>query len=291
MAETAKPNRTLKVAPADAARFLEDQTKANIVMRGWLEPAYYLLGNSRPGSMFYMSQMGGWSIVDYALYFAKNPAPYLRLGYASFLSAWGLMNTGTPESNYGFWYPGKENDGGAGTRFVQDAFGEELGTAVPRGVWYYGGEADLGFGGAVRTAATIVTDDPLFGLVAYGGQIEKKNGAVEVIPRDGLRQRMHVVRGGQAFHLLLDRDGFVSGRPVRIADDLTQVEFLLENRSGDRHESRMKVSGLPPGRYDIVQGEKIQGSITVVAGQENTVNLTAPEKGESLVQIKRTAGK
>jgi len=57
MRETTRPDRTLKVAPADAARFLEDQMKANNVMRGWLEPSYYLLGNSSPVSMFYMSQM------------------------------------------------------------------------------------------------------------------------------------------------------------------------------------------------------------------------------------------
>ena len=28
------------------------------------------------------------------------------------------MNSGTPESNYGFWFPGKENDGAAGWQFM-----------------------------------------------------------------------------------------------------------------------------------------------------------------------------
>ena len=42
--------------------------------------------------------------------FADKPFDWLQLGYASFLSSWCLMNTDTPETNYGHWFPGKEND-------------------------------------------------------------------------------------------------------------------------------------------------------------------------------------
>ena len=35
------------------------------------------------------------------------------MGYASYLSSWALLNSGTPESNYGYWYPGQANDEGA----------------------------------------------------------------------------------------------------------------------------------------------------------------------------------
>ncbi len=112
--------KQLGVAPQKAKEFMEKQMAANIFCRGWPETAYYLLGSDyRAGAgnsytLSYMSQMGGWAVLDYALYHARNPDPYLRLGYASFLSSWALMNSGTPESNYGYWYPGKENDGGAG---------------------------------------------------------------------------------------------------------------------------------------------------------------------------------
>ncbi len=106
-----------------ARRFMETQMAANLFCRGWVEPAYYYLGSDYRGgggntyTLTYMSQMGGWSVLDYGLHFAVDPYPYLRLGYASYLSAWALMNTGTPESNYGYWYPGKANDGGAGGGF------------------------------------------------------------------------------------------------------------------------------------------------------------------------------
>jgi hypothetical protein len=105
------------------AALMQAQLAANIFCRGWLEPAYYYLGSDYRGgggnsfTLTYMSQMGGWSVLDYGLNYAPRADWYLRLGYASYLSAWALMNSGTAESNYGYWYPGKENDGGAGGGF------------------------------------------------------------------------------------------------------------------------------------------------------------------------------
>ncbi|HEY3391284.1 MAG TPA: DUF5695 domain-containing protein, partial [Lacipirellulaceae bacterium] len=123
--------QTLEVAQ----RFLERQIAANLFCRGCIEPAYYLLGSDYRGSggnsytLTYMSQMGGWAVLDYALHFAADPSAHLRLGYASYLSAWALMNTGTPESNYGYWYPGEANDGGAGGGFEPAAGAAVVGFA------------------------------------------------------------------------------------------------------------------------------------------------------------------
>jgi hypothetical protein len=151
---------------------METQMAANLFCRGCLEPAYYLLGSDIRGSggnaytLTYMSQMGGWSVLDYALNFATNRAPYLRLGFASYLSAWALMNSGTPESNYGYWYPGKANDGAAGGGFEPSANGRMwLVPSLPlgRGAWCFASEIDLGYCGALRSAATILADDPLDG--------------------------------------------------------------------------------------------------------------------------------
>lgn len=91
------PQRTLRVTPADTQRFMDEQLICNISTRGWLEPNYWQMGVE--GNMRYMSQMGGWSVLDYALHHAPEPWPYLRLGYASLLSSWALMNTGTAETN------------------------------------------------------------------------------------------------------------------------------------------------------------------------------------------------
>jgi len=157
----------------ESEAFMEKQIQANIAARGWLEPAYYLLGSDYRGGesvrycLSYMSQLGGWAILDYALNYAKDPYPYLRLGYASFLSSWALMNTGTKQTQYGFWYPGADNDGASGWAFSPEKYAPIwLRKENPRGAWSYDGEIDLGYCGALRAAATIVADDPLFGMIA-----------------------------------------------------------------------------------------------------------------------------
>jgi hypothetical protein len=103
----------LGITPAAAREFLDRQMAANLFCRGTIEPAYYYLGSDYRGgggngyTLTYMAQMGGWSVLDYALHYAQqNRDDLLRLGSASILSAWTLVNSGTPESNYGYWYPG-----------------------------------------------------------------------------------------------------------------------------------------------------------------------------------------
>ena len=136
------------------------------------------------------------------------------------------MNTGRPETNYGFWYPGPENDGASGWQFQSAKVGSAWmgssypgGVTVPRGPWRYDGEIDLGYGGALRMAATIVTRDPVFGWFAYGGAMTEREEELEINPRDGLRRRFDVVIPDVALpfpedirrlKLELGRDGFAA---------------------------------------------------------------------------------
>ena len=264
-----------EVDRADFESFMGRQIDANIALRGWLEPSYALLGGDNRGGdssrygLSYMSQLGGWAIVDFALYFAEDPFPYLRLGYASFLSSWCLMNTGTADSNYGYWYPGKENDGASGWAITPEKYsGMWIRQDNGRGSWPYDGEIELGYGAALRTAATIVADDPIFGWIAYGGQLEVSEGGFEVWPHDGLRQRLHIIGRDSRFNLLLERDGFAAGHPVSlhrayseaagVASDIERVSFQLENRSGDQHETAVRFGGFRQGRFDI----RVDGDLT-----------------------------
>ena len=244
---------TLKVKAADVASFMAESIGGNIATRGWLEAAYHELGVQ--GDMRYTAQMGGWAILDYALHYSGDPFPYLRLGYASYLSSWALMSSGTEETNYGYWYPGKENDGAAGSAFIRAAYGSNwAGIQQPRGPWPYSGEIELGYGAALRTAATIVADDPLFGLIAYGGRIKKSGNRIEVQPLDGVRRRFHWIGANTRFHLVLDRDGFAADQPVTVSEDLSEVAFNLENRAPNQaklHTTEMQLSGMPSGSYEI----------------------------------------
>ncbi len=60
---------------------------------------------------------------------------------------------------------------------------------MPRGAWHYSAEEDVGYVGALRTHATVVVNDPVFGDYAYGGILTRAKNSVKVIARDGLRMR------------------------------------------------------------------------------------------------------
>lgn len=252
-----------KVSLEAAKTFMDFQMRLNMTDRGWLETTYYQLGSDYRGGLSYllsyMSQMGGWSILDHALHVAKDPTDFLRLGYASSLSSWALVNSGTKASGYGYWFPSPANDGATGGGFMADAIGRGwIGKEMPRGAWHYSAEEDVGYCGALRTHATIVTRDPVFGEFAYGGVLTRTASSVSVIPRDGLRVRLHVVRDGQRLHMVLDHDGYAREQAVTIADDLSRIGFTVENRTGAAHTTGLTIAGLPAGDYTVtVDGTRV----------------------------------
>ncbi len=275
-----RPGQTKSgISRENAEQFMETQIAANIFCRGWLEPAYYYLGSDYRGGagnayvLTYMSQMGGWSVLDYALNFATNAAPYLRLGYASYLSAWALMNTGTPQSNYGYWYPGLANDGGAGGGFEPAPYGQTwLGQPHHRGSWYYASEIDLGYCGALRTAATVLADDPIFGRFCFGGEWTKRSGKIEVIPKDGLRRRFHAMLNGGKLHVTLDSDRFAGAQPIILKEDLSELRFQLETDNPTPHVTKLRLSG-PAGEFVMHDGNRELGKLTLKGKEETSVDL------------------
>jgi len=266
-----------------AQKFMDFQLLLNMSDRGWLETTYYQLGSDYRGSLSYLlsyiSQMGGWSILDYGLNFAKDPTDYLRLGYASSLSSWALVNSGTERSAYGYWFPGRNNDGATGGGFIPEAMGRGwIGKQMPRGAWYYSAEEDVGYCAALRTHATIVARDPIFGEIAYGGVLTRTGSSVHVIPRDGLRVRFHVIRDNQRLHLLLDHDGFAKEQSVVVADDLSRIQFKLENRTGGAHETGLTVAGLPAGEFTVSVDRK---PVTTVRGGSDQTTVALPIPGST----------
>jgi hypothetical protein len=248
----------------DSRAFMDRQLAAGLSVRGWLNAAYYTLGCD-PG-VSYMSAMGGWGILDYALDFAPEPFDWLGLGYASYLSSWCLMNTGRKETNYGYWYPGPENDGASGWQFQTAKAGPAWmgssvpgGIVVPRGPWRYDGEIDLGYGGALRMAATVVTRDPIFGWFAYGGTLAERGGDLRIVPRDGLRRRLAAVipsaAGNDFLRLKLElaRDGFASGQTIVVDKSLRRVAFAVESRTANVHKTEARFSFPEGWAYELRQ--------------------------------------
>ena len=280
----------------NARQFMEAQIKANIFCRGWIEAAYYLLGSDIRGSggnsytLTYMSQLGGWSVLDYALHHAAEPASHLRLGYASFLSAWALMNAGTAESNYGYWYPGPENDGGAGGGFEPAPYGQTwLEQPHSRDSWYYSCEIDLGYCGALRCARTVLADDPIFGRFCFGGEWRAAGRLLEVTPRDGVRRRFHALLGDRKLHVETEVDRFAAGQPIVLNEELTDIRFRLESLNPAAHTNRVRIAGLPAGRYEVTHDD--QRVTTIVAADGDAFGVDIPVNGSAsgTIRIGRTA--
>jgi hypothetical protein len=275
----------------DAVDFMDRQIMANIALRGAIEPAYYYLGSDFRGksdsyTLSYMSQMGGWSILDYGLNFSKDPADFIRLGYQSYLSSFALINSGTPETNYGFWYPGKENDGASGWAFEPQKYATPwIQKPQGRGPWVYDGEIDLGFGGATRTAATVVTNDPIFGMVAYGGELTKKSNLFYIIPKDGLRKKIYYRNGNHKIDIELLRDGFKWNEALLIDPMGKILQFTVENRTSDAHTLPLILNGLK-GTYEIKYIGKPAKKI-LLSGEDNTINIFLTAANSTVIQLKR----
>lgn len=225
----AKPGKRVEdreIAPAAAASFMETQMRCNVSCRGEMEMTYWWYGSDYRGdnlhyTLSYMSQMGGWAILDYALYCAADPFPYLRLGYGSLLSSWALMNTGREETGWGWRFPGQEHDGAASGGFEPLYLGKTwLDQPHHGGAWYYSCEIDLGFCGYLRGAATVFALDPLFGPVCLGGRTEEQGDVLVVLPEDGVQRRFHMVFPRARLHLLCDR-----GHLERIVLDTVRGEL------------------------------------------------------------------
>jgi len=245
------------MAYSDAVRFMEAQIKCNIACRGYFEPAYYWYGsdyraNNWHYTLTYMSQMGGCSVLDYAINYADDPEMYLRLGYGSVLSSWALLNSGDEESNYGYWFPGKQNDGAASGGFEPLPWGETwLEQPHRRGAWYYSCEIDLGFCGGVRGAATVLAEDPVFGRIVYGGILESVDGYMCVRSRDGVCRRFHYVDKDRRLHLELNMGHFSSEMPIKIREDFSEIIICTDIKGIDPERVSLSVSSQGMGSYSV----------------------------------------
>ena len=276
------------VKQQDSRLFMDRQNLAGLAVRGWINPAYYSLGSddSEGGGLSYMARMGGWSILDYGLQFADKPYDWLQLGYASYLSSFALMNTGTAETNYGFWFPGKDNDGATGWAFNAQKHGpiwlQDRNT--PRGPWNYDGEADLGLGAITRMASTIITNDPIFGWIAYGGELQVNNNALKIIPADGVGIRFGMVTSRFRVLVELSRDRFSTTTPVVTDKNGSSILFTVTNETGKVHNTKLKLTGTPGIVYTLkVNGKKINN--TKLNGASEVITEFAIPSGGGRIEL------
>jgi hypothetical protein len=156
-----------------------------------------------------------------------------------------------------------------------------LGQPHQRGSWYYACEIDLGYCGALRGAATVLADDPIFGRFCFGGEWNAGAGGPEIVPKDGVRRRFHAMLKGAKLHLELEADRFAANGPIVLSEDLTQARFQLESDTVVAHSVPLSIAGLPTGEYNVVAGGEIVKTIHAAEGSRSTIELPVPAGGRS----------
>jgi len=142
-----------------------------------------------------------------------------------------------------------------------------------RGAWYYSAEQNLGYCGAIRSAATILADDPIFGRFCYGGSWQQTAGTNQVVPLDGVRKRFHAMLNDSTLHLVLNGDRFTVSQPLALKDDLSLVGFQIESGNPNAHNEILRLTVSVSGQYTISNNHGLVTTLSLVAGQETQINL------------------
>lgn len=225
--------------------FMINQLDANLAIRGLYEYDFGHLGTASSGgkgNLEYMSQMGGAAILDYAFRFAGTPEKYVNWGYNSLLSSWALVNIGTKDANYGYWFKGKANDGAVGWVYspYQHSYLWDLKSVKQkRGPLRYDGEIDHGLTGGIHGSGIYLLDDSDFGIIAYGGNAEvDKKGNISVMPYDGIRRQLRIFTPTRMAVELM-KDGFMKYKPILYKEN--EIGFSVENREGKEHDTTISI--------------------------------------------------
>lgn len=280
----------LEVTDKASRDFMKRQFYANLSCRGVLEPEWNSLGSdffhsSDHSEHSYMARMGGWAVLNYALRHDQQPNNWLWLGYASYLNPYGIMNVGDKESNYGYWYPGKEKNGAIGQAYTPLKFDKPwIGTEEDRGPWRFCGEGDLGMCAVTRTATSILIQDSIFDWMYYGGNMEKiKKNIFKLFPDDGVRQDMWIVTGKSRIHLKLSRDNWSTDKPIVIDVSKRTATITIANGVIDAHTTKLWVE--PFGCKPTIRDSK--SSIKAKTAPRNMQEYTLPIEGpEKVITIK-----
>jgi MYXO-CTERM domain-containing protein len=215
----------------------------------------------------YTASLAGYCMDDWLRHHSTTPELDERLSYAAKLANIGAINSGQIDAdpaNIGsvsWTYQAMKGNVYVGS-FEPD------GSKLHNGWRQMAGEADLGLFGALRILSTDVAVDPVFGLIAYGGDVAQTGDCYGVTPRDGVFKRLNLVT--QKLYVALGRDRY-SAATVSTHGDY--VRFTLQNQTGDAHTTALTLEGLAPGAYDVKVDGAAAPALDIAAGQVATVLL------------------
>jgi len=149
----------------------------------------------------------------------------------------------------------------------------------PHGIYHYDGEADLGLGVVMRTASTVITNDPLFGWIAYGGNLGKSENKLQVIPQDGLGVRFGLVTDKTRILAELSRDRYSKKTPIVTDKKGKSIMLTISNITGDAHKTSLKLTGTKGAVYKLEMNGKNIGNKELKGAVEVIAEFVVPAEG------------
>ena len=134
------------------------------------------------------------------------------------------------------------------------------------------GEIDMGLGSSIDSLCTIVVQDPNFGTVCYGGNLEITEYQYKIYSMDGIRRKLNIRLMGLSIDIELDQDQISNNEPIFINTDLELLSFYINNTTNDDHDTILKVSSLDNNPYRIF----VNAQHRIDMNQNKGIEITIP---------------
>ncbi|WP_168123243.1 DUF5695 domain-containing protein [Paenibacillus sp. HB172176] len=215
----------------------------------------------------YTVSLAGYAMDDWVRNHSASPEVDQRLSYAAKIGNISAINSGQISSD--------SADIGAVAWTYQAEKGNYPalglgGGALQNGWRGMSGEADLGLFGAIRILSCDVSVDPIFGLYGYGCDVAASGGNYQIVPKDGVNQKLNLIT--EKLNMTLERDKYTA---ATVATAKNYVNFTLKSATpGTAHTTKATFTGLAAGTYQILVNNAAVGSVNATAGGTTTVNLS-----------------
>jgi hypothetical protein len=197
----------------------------------------------------YMTGLNGWMLLEAydSGYNRDEPGP---IGYSGILNSWARV----------------QPDGFAGMCYCPDPASDNY------GLNQFTGDVGLGLWGNLKAARCYALDDPVIGLVAYGGQLDRSGNdagsSFKLHPYPGLDHRIRCMNS----ELMIDSEG-PAIKTVEWTKSFDTLSFELSNPMEYSCHASIKISGLPEGEYEwsriSVKPKKATGKkLVTISGAE-----------------------
>ena len=78
-----------------------------------------------------------------------------------------------------------------------------------------------------------------------------EGGSLQIVPRDGVRRRLHLRTGGQQIDFELTGARFAKEQPIHWSGGQERFLFALETEPTGSGEVQITIAGLPAGTYKV----------------------------------------